>query len=943
MTSVTGQAEPSLSPRPTSLRGRRTECEMVDQPLDRVRAGRSGALVIRGEPGIGKTALLEHAIESASDLKVLRAVGVESELELAFAALHQLCAPLLDQLERLPDPQRDALSTVFGLSASGTPDRFMVGLAVLGLLSGAAEEQPLLCVVDDAQWLDRASAQTLAFVARRLSAESVAMVFASRETGEDFRGLPELVVEGLRDADARELVSSVVGGPLDERVRNRIVAETRGNPLALLELPRGLSPAQLAGGFGLPTVLADARSVSGRIEESFLRRLEALPNDTQLLLLIAAAEPLGDPALLWRAAGRLGISYEALAPAATAGLLEVGGLVRFRHPLVRSTVYRAAAPSERQRAHGALADVIDLDLDPDRRAWHRAEAASGPDEEVAAELERSAGRAQARAGLAAAAAFLERAVGLTLDPGLKTRRALAAAQAKFEAAALDEASALLATAEAGALDDLLRARVERLRAQIAFAQTGSADIPGLTVGPQAPAVLLDAAKLLEPLDVELARETYLDAVTTVMCTGSKSGGCGVRTVAEAARQAPPGPQPPRTVDLLLEGLAARFTEPYTAAVPTLRQALDALAGRDGRGDDGPRWLWFVCPVTPEPLAPELWDDETWHELATRAVTLARDAGALAVLPNALTYRASLYVLAGEFAAASALIEEAYAIAEATGNAPLRYPSLLLAAWRGREAAALSVIEAGIQDATARGLDRPIGFALWVTAVLYNGLGRYREALAAAQRACAHEDLGFFGFALAELVEGAARTDSPEVAWDALRQLEERTRASGTDWGLGIEARSRALLSEGEAAERLYREAIERLGRTRIRVELARAHLHYGEWLRRENRRVAAREQLRPAYDAFAAMGAEGFAERARRELLATGEKARKRRDETRDQLTAQEEQIARLAGKGLSNPEIGAQLFISPRTVEYHLHKVFSKLGISSRNQLDLVLEANAA
>jgi DNA-binding CsgD family transcriptional regulator len=920
------------------LRGRRNECEIVDALLDGVRAGRSSALVVRGEPGIGKTALLEYEIESASDLRVLRAFGVGSELELAFAALHQLCAPMLDQLERLPDRQRDALGTVFGLTASGTPDRFMVGLAVLSLLSEAAEERPLLCVVDDAQWLDRASAQTLAFVARRLSAESVAMLFVAREPSEDFVGLPELVVEGLGDADARELLSSVVRGPLDEGVRERILAESRGNPLALLELPRGLSPAELAGGFGLPAVSSDARSLSGRIEESFLRRLETLPTDTQLLLLVAAAEPVGDPALLWRAVERLGIRYKALAPAAAAGLLEVGGRVRFRHPLVRSAVYRTAPPADRQKVHRALADVTEPDVDPDRRAWHRAEAAAGLDEEIAAELERSAGRAQARAGLAAAAAFLERAVGLTVDPALRTQRALAAARAKFEAAAPEAASQLLAIAEMGRLDELQRARLERLRAQIEFARTGGTNVPGLSIGPRAPSLLLDAAKRLEPLDAEMARETYLEALTGAMLAGRECGGCGVTEAAEAARAAPPGLQPLGPIDLLLDGLATRFSEPYAAALPSLRRALHALAGRDRRGDDDTGWLWFACPVTPEPLAPELWDDETWHELATRTVRLARDTGALAILPNALTYRACMHVLAGEFAAASALIDEAYAISEATGNAPLRYPSLLLAAWRGQEAAALNVIEAGIQDARGRGLGRALGFARCVTAVLYNGLGRYQVSLAAAESACEHEDLGLFGWALIELVEAGVRSDIRQVASDALRRLEERTRASGTDWALGIEARSRALLSDGEAAERLYREAIERLARTRIRVELARAHLLYGEWLRRESRRLDAREQLRTANEMFASMGAEAFAGRAERELLATGERARKRTVETREDLTSQETQIAQLARDGLSNPEIGGRLFISPRTVEYHLHNVFGKLGISSRNQLDRAL-----
>ena len=939
----------TLSETPRLL-GREAELETLLELVDRM-SERGGALVIRGEPGIGKTALLDTLWDRASACVTAHAAGVESEMEFAFAGLHQLCAPFLDRLERLAGPQRDALGTAFGLRAGDVPDRFLIGMAVLSLLADVAEERRLVCVVDDAQWLDQASAQVLGFVARRLEAEAVALIFAVREPSEDFRGLPELVVEGLGDADARELLSLVLRGPLDEGVRERIVAETRGNPLALLELPRGLSPAQLAGGFGLQAVTPDARSLSGRIEESFLRRLETLPADTQLLLLLGAAEPVGDPELLWRAAERLGIGYGALAPAGTAGLLQVGGRVRFRHPLLRSAIYRTASLGDRKQVHRALADVTDPKLDPDRRAWHLAEAAAGADEEVAAALERSAGRAQARGGLAAAAAFLERAVGLTLDPVLRTQRALDAARAKFEAAAPDAAAKLLATVERGPLDELQRARVERLRAQIAFAQTGSADIPGLTIGAQAPGLLLEAAKRLEPLDVELARETYLEAVTAAMCTGSDSAGCGVKVVAEAARKAPRGPQPPRPVDLLLDGLATRFTEPYAAALPSLRQALDALAGGDSRGADNPRWLWFACPVAPEPLALDLWDDETWHELATRAVRICRDTGALAVLPNALTYRASLHVLAGEFTAASALAEEAYAIAEATGSAPLRYPSLLLAAWRGREAEALKVIEDGIQDARARGLERPIGFAQCVTAVLYNSLGRYEDALAAGQRARSYfpaddlDDLGPLGWALSELVEAGVRSDRQDLASDALRQLAERTRATGTDWALGIEARSRALLSEGEEADRLYREAIERLGRTRIRVELTRAHLHYGEWLRRENRRVDAREQLRVAYDAFASMGAEGFAERTRRELLATGEKVRRRADETRDELTPQEDQIARLACEGRSNSEIAARLFISPRTVEYHLHKVFTKLNIGSRNQLERALrrETNGA
>ena len=498
-----------------------------------MRAGRSGALVVRGEPGVGKTALLEYVLERASGCRVARASGVQSEMELVFAGLHQLCAPMLDRLERLPGPQRDALGTAFGLARGVAPDRFLVGLAVLSLLSEVAEERPLVCLVDDAQWLDRASAQALAFVARRLLAESVALVFAARAPGEEreLRGLPELMVEGLGESDARALLGSVLPGPLDERVRDRIVAETRGNPLALLELPRGLTPAELAGGFGLP----DAPALSGRIEESFRRQLAALPAATRRLLLVAAAEPVGEPVLLWHAAEQLGVGVEAAGPAAEAGLCEFGARVRFRHPLVRSAVYRAASPEDQRSAHGALAEATDPELDPDRRAWHHAQAAPGPDEEVAAELERSAGRAQARGGLAAAAAFLEQAALLTPGSARRTERALAAAQAKHQAGAPDAALELLATAEAGPLDELQRARVDLLRAQIAFAVRRGSDAPPL---------LLKAAKRLEPLDLTLARETYLEALSAAIFAGRLATGGGVLEAAEAARAAPPAPGPP---------------------------------------------------------------------------------------------------------------------------------------------------------------------------------------------------------------------------------------------------------------------------------------------------------------------------------------------------------------------------------------------------------------
>jgi len=901
------------------LRGRQDECDILDRLLKDVRAGRSQVLVVRGEPGVGKSALLEYLVHSASGCRVSRAAGIEYEMELAYAGLHQLCAPMLDLRERLPEPQRDALETAFGLSAKPPPDRFVVGLAVLGLLSEAAEERPLICVIDDAQWLDKASALTIAFVARRLLAESVGLVFAVRQLSEarEWDGLPELRLGGLSASDARALLDSVWPGRLDEAVLNRVVAEAHGNPLALLELPRALTPEQLAGGFGLPNVTP----LANRIEQSFLRRLESLPDDTRRLLLTAAAEPVGDTTLLWRAADGLGLAAEAADSAQTAGLIDFGALVRFRHPLVRSAVYQAAPVPDRREVHLALAEATDPEADPDRRAWHRAHAASGLDEPLADELERSAVRAQARGGIAAAAAFLERAAELTPDSARRGRRTLAAAQAKLESGAPEAAQELLAAAERCPLDELQRARLARLHAEIVFA---------LRRGSDAPPLLLAAAKQLEPLDAGLAREAYLEALGAAIFAGRLNGRVGPREVAAAARGSPPGQEPPRPTDLLLDGLAIRFTEGYVAGVAPLRLALNAF-GQDAGGDedDVRRWFWL-----PWLVAGDLWDDEMWHQLATRAVRLGRESGALMVLPLALGYRAVVHLHAGEFAQASALTEEAAAIEEATGSAPARYSSLLLAAWRGVEAEAVDFMNWGLENVTARGEGRGIGGYGYGTAVLYNGLGRYDTALAGARSACEYDDLGTCGFALLELVESGARSGAHEEAAAALRRLEERTSAVGTEWALGVQAWARALLSGGEAAEALYREAIERLERSRIAVHLARAHLVYGEWLRRENRRVDAREHLRAAHEMFSDAGAQAFADRAERELLATGETARARTDETRGGLTPQEAQIARLARDGLSNPEIGAQLFISPRTVQYHLRKVFQKLDITSRNQL---------
>jgi DNA-binding CsgD family transcriptional regulator len=893
---------------------RRSEREALGGLLGAVRGGQSRVLVVSGEPGVGKTALLESAIASASGFRVMRAVGVESEMELAFAALQQLCAPMLDRLDRLPAPQQDALGVAFGLRAGDAPDRFLVGLAVLSLLAEVAEEQPIVCVVDDAQWLDRASAQALVFVARRLFAESVALVLVTREPSEDLAGFQELAVEGLRNGDARALLGSAVHGPLDERVRERIVAETRGNPLALLELPRGLTPAQLAGGFGLP----DSPGLSGRIEDSFRRRLAVLPAETQRLLLVAAAEPVGDPVLVWRAAGRLGIGVGA--EAETDGLLAIGASVTFRHPLVRSAVYRAGSPEDRQAVHRALADATDPEVDPDRRAWHLAHATPGLDEDVASELERSAGRAQARGGLAAAAAFLERAAALTPEPSRRARRALAAARAQHQAGAFDAALRLVAIAESGPLNELQHAQVDLLHGQVAFA---------LSPGSDAPPLLLKAAKRLEPLDQRLARETYLEALTAVLFASRLASGASVLETARAARAAPPASQPPRASDLLLDGLALLISDGHDAGTPMLRRAVNAFRDEDISREEGHRWLWLAARV-----AAFLWDDEALDVLSARFVQSARDAGALSVLPLALTTRSGMQVLAGDFAMASSLVDELAAVNEATGATLAPYAALTLAAFRGREAEAAQLIEAATRELTRRGEGQGLEFIHWVTAVLYNGLSRYEEALAAAQQAPGDTLEVRVALVELELIEAAARRGEADLAADALARLSAITVASGTDWALGVEARSRALLTEGEAAEAVYREAIEALERTRVRVDLARAHLLYGEWLRRERRRLDAREQLRTAHELFAEFGMEAFAERARVELQATGEHLRKRTVETRDDLTPQEAQISRLAADGATNQEIAAQLFISPSTVDYHLRKAFRKLGVKSRHQL---------
>ncbi|GAA3541659.1 helix-turn-helix transcriptional regulator [Kribbella ginsengisoli] len=907
------------------LFGRLAERQTLDDLLADARGGRSAVLVLRGEAGIGKTELLKYLVGRSTGCHIVRVTGVQAEIELSYAGLHQLCAPLLGGLDRLPGPQRGALSAAFGLRGGEAPDRFLVGLAALSLLANAAGNQPVVCVVDDAQWLDQVSAQTLGFVARRLLAESILLVFAVREPSPDetFGGLPELHLTGLTESDSRALLESAVAGPLDERVRDRIVAETRGNPLALLELPHELSNAELAGGFVLP----DARPLSSQLEHGFLRRVQALPAETQRLLFIAAAEPFGDLPLVRRAAERLGISVDAaVSQAEASGLIALDGRLRFRHPLVRSAAYRAAETEDRREVHQALADATDARVDPDRRAWHLARAASGPDESVAAELEQSADRARARGGVAAAAAFLERAAGLTPEPVRRAARTLAAALAKYQAGAFSAALELADAAELGPLDELGAAKVTLLRGEIrSISTSSSAGLP----------LLLDAAKRLEQLDAGLARATYRDALHAGI---NADGLTGRDTVAVAAAVlAAPRPAVPAPGELLLDGVATAATQGYSAGVPMLQEALAAFRAGEVPAEEALGWLPLAAR-----MAGDTWDSTGWTVLTTSLAELARETGALSVLPLALLLQVPNRAFAGELDAAESLAAQVVAVGEATGAGFLGpYGSLFVEPFRGREAATQRAMDTLNQTVRTRGQPKVEQDTLWAAAVLYNGLGRYDEAQPAARRASADPDgLGLSVKAVPEFVEASARLGRPGDALDAVRKLGEMAEATGTDWALGTAAYVRALVSE--QADDLYREAIERLGRTEMRMDFARARLCYGEWLRRENRRTDARAELGAAHELLSGFGAAGFAERARRELLATGATVRRRTQASYESLTPQEEQIARLAGDGLTNAEIGARLFVSPHTVDWHLRKVFSKLGISSRRQLRSTLSTPA-
>jgi DNA-binding CsgD family transcriptional regulator len=906
------------------LLGRIEERRSLEELLGKARAGHGGAVVLRGEAGIGKSALLDDLAIKAPDCCICRAVGVESEMELAYAGLQQLCGPIADLLVVLPSPRRHALEKVFGLSTGSPPDRFLVGMAVLDLVAAAAQRQPVMWIVDDAQWLDRSSLQTVGFVSRRLLADRIFIAIASRDTSEDeeLAGLPELSLAGLGTEDAGILFDSVVTGPTDPVVRDRIIAETRGNPLALLELPRAWTIAEAVE--GLPE--SARASLTGHLELAFAKRLGQLPPDTQTLLTLAAAEPTGDAALLWSAAQELGLDWSAAASAERAGLIEFGPRVRFRHPLVRAAAYRAAPLRNRLGVHRALAEVTDPVRDADRRAWHRASSTVTHDEAIAVELEHAAGRAKARGGLLAAAALLERAALLTPDGARRSNRTLAAAKAKRDAGALEAALRLLPAVESEPPSELRGALAEQLRGRIAFDQRR---------GTEAAELLLSAAQRLERFDPRLARETHLEALTAAVWASGPDSGDVIRPAAKAALAAPPGDGSPRTSDLLLDSLALRVTEGYEAAVPAMRSALSAIRNHDIGAEDVDSLMWLAVNRFAGIIAIEAWDFEAGLAVSARQVRVAREAGALVQLQFALNFLANNLLLSGDTRTAAALVEEEQLLSTMTRVPAVGYSRLLLAAMRGDAVNALPMIESTIDKATENGQGRIVAFAHYVSAVLYNGLGRHAEALDCARKVVEGDVLGYQTLAASELAEAASRESDTDLLADVSGWVRARANATPTEWALGIAARVQAFDADDADADRLYRESIEHLGKTSLRVELARSRLLYGEWLRRRGLRGDARDQLATAHQALTEMGIAGFADRARRELTATtGRRTRRFIDVPSMQLTSQEVLIAELVQQGLSNREIGGRLFLSPRTVEWHLRNIFGKVGVSSRRQL---------
>jgi len=902
------------------LLGRREEQRRLAALLHEARKGQAGVLVLRGEAGIGKSALLSDLAKNAGDFCICRAGGVESEMELAYAGLQQLCRPLAGHNEELTQLHRNVLDQVFGRTEGAPPERFLVGIAALDLVATVAQKQPVVWLVDDAQWIDQASMQAIAFVGRRLLAERVVILIATRDAADEneLAGLPELRLDGLTAEDAGRLFDLVVSGPTDPLVRDRIISEAHGNPLALLELPRAWTTAELVEG------LPDAAGIplTGRLESAFAKRLRVLPPDTQTLLALAAAEPTGDPALLWSAAQRLGLDWSAAAPAERAGLLEVGQGVHFRHPLVRAAAYRCAPLEKRLEVHRILAEVADPIHDADRRAWHWACSTVGHDEKIAAELERTAGRARAHGGLLAAAALLERAALLTPHGDRRADRTVAAARAKRDAGAFQSALRLLSVVDSEPRSELRTAQAEQLRGKIAFDQRRSSEAAEL---------LLSAAQRIEPFAPRAARDMHLEALAAAVWAGGPGDRELVARAAQAARATSWAETPPRTADLVLDAIATRVTEGHAAAAPALARALDAI--RDyGLESDADDLLWLTGNRLAGLIVTEAWDYEAGLALAERQVTVARESGALVQLQFALNFLANHVIVSGDLRGASALLEEERLLSTMTQVTPNR--TMLIDALRGDTSRTVPAIQAMIEAGIKSGHGRVIFFAHYAAAVLYNGLGRHADALAHARQVIESDALGFQTFAAGELAEAASRESDTGLLSYMSTWIQVRAAATPSEWALGMSARIQALGARDAEADALYQESIARFGKTRLRIELARSQLLYGEWLRRERRPLDARVQLRTALRLFRDFGVEAFAGRARIELEATGERTRPPAADSATHLTPQESQVARLAAEGLTNREIAAHLFIGESTVEYHLVKVFRKLDVRSRTQL---------
>ena len=893
------------------LIGRSAETRVLSTFLDDLRAGSGGALVLRGHAGTGKTALLRELADTAAQagMRLAQAVGTEAEIAFDYAGLHQTLAPFLGGMKDLPDPQRAALETAFGLAAGQAPGRYAVGLATLMLLTDVAERQPVLCVVDDAQWLDRVSQDVLAFVARRLLVDRVGLVFALREGEEHapaLSGFSELEVRALGPEAGRELLEFAAGGRVAGPLARRVLSEAAGHPLTLIELG-----GELREGRAIPDAVPGLpMRVGERLERLYLDRVRDLTPAAQTLLLVAAAERLGNPEQVRRATEMLGFDPEVAMLPEVRRTLSLSPRVTFSHPLMRAAAYWGASPSERRRVHAALAKVTDPSTDPDRQAWHVAQATDGSDEAVARELEASADRARRRGGWESEQTFLRRAAELTPDPARAAARRLAAAEAGLVAGDLAGAAALAGQAVPHLADPLALARARRVQGIFLQAEGSVAE---------AARTLVDAAREMGPVDPRLARDTLFEAFSVAQLEGWAKAAEVVSAVRELPAHAAESPG-----DRLLEGFADVGDGRTAAGYTELREGVRALAAARGCQETGvPRlvaWLYASGLV---------FEHSTWTDLERFWIPAFRDRGAIAALVPALYSLAYDHLRAGRLNAAEAALAEGRDLAEATGDQ----------GW-GPSFDQADVWLLGLRGASveARALaDRLLGESIpgvWrdtvhlAVAELELGVGRYEAALDAAIEARALWSL----LTPEDVVEAAMRCGRPEIARAAIEDFSPLAEAAGTPWALGLAARCQALLKgDDPTADDDYQNSIDYLQRTPVALAVARTRLVYGEWLRRQRRRRDARDQLGIALESFEQMHAHGFADRARVELAATGEHRRRQVDPAGAGLTPQELQIAQLASGGATNRDIATRLFLSAATVEYHLRSVYQKLGINRR------------